>query len=230
METRWLFRNHADLLLLFCNGWGMDERPFLPLGSRGYDVLLCSDYTDLSGLPDVNTLAAHYRGMVLIGWSMGVYFGHRLFVDKKEHFQKRIAINGTLCPVDDSFGIPVDICQSTLTHLGEEGIQRFYRRMCGKGDVLPLFLKNKPSRSIGSQAKELQRIIGERGCIDESQSLYTDVIISGNDRIMATENQLHYWRKSRVRMFVGSHFPFYRWPGWDEIVQSTAGCLLTEEM
>jgi len=221
MEIEWLQRENNDSLLLFCNGWGMDSRPFLPLSSNRYDVLMCYDYTDESPMPDVEKLAEEYPTMILVAWSMGVAYAQRFFSTKFNYFQKRIAINGTLCPIHDSFGIPVNIFHSTLTHICEETMLNFYHRMCRSRMILNHFLEHRPIRTVKSQKKELQTIYRTIGCTEEEKSIYTDVIISKKDLIIPSANQMNFWHTTDVYLIPGFHFPFYKWNSWDELVLST---------
>jgi hypothetical protein len=42
-----LLKNNSDRLIIFLCGWGMDEKPLLPL-KTGNDVLFLFNYSDLS--------------------------------------------------------------------------------------------------------------------------------------------------------------------------------------
>lgn len=96
MQASWLHKSDRDRLVIFCNGWGMDRFPLESLGSSEYDVLMLHDYRDLDGAPDLAKIAGDYRQLVLIGWSMGVWVGQKLFADKKHLLHRSLAINGTL--------------------------------------------------------------------------------------------------------------------------------------
>lgn len=219
MDVQWLSRKGCESLIVFCNGWGMDRTPFNPLGSIGYDVLICSDYTDESGVPEVEELTMRFSELILVGWSMGVAFGQKFFSKKSHLFKKRIAINGTLCPRHDAFGIPGDVFDSTLAGLNENSLMKFYHRMCRSRGVLNVFLENKPVRTIESQVDELHAISRGLDCTDEEESIYSDVIISTKDLIIPTGNQKRFWQNSTSSLVPGHHFPFYQWKTWDNIVQ-----------
>jgi biotin synthesis protein BioG len=221
MKIEWLHRENSGSLLIFFNGWGMDGHPFRLLSSDRYDVLMCFDYTNEAAVPDVEKLAEKYSTIILAAWSMGVAYAQRLFAAKRNFFQQRIAINGTLCPIHDTFGIPVDIFNSTLTNISEKTILNFYHRMCRSRQILGAFLENRPLRTVNSQKEELQTIFRTIGCIREEESIYTDVIISKKDLIIPTANQLHFWHTANVSLIPGFHFPFYQWKSWDQLVMST---------
>lgn len=221
MKIQWLQREKNDSLLLFCSGWGMDDRPFRPIRSEKYDVLMCFDYSDETVIPDIKKLAENYSIIILVAWSMGVAYAQRFFSETRNLFKQRIAINGTLCPIHDTFGIPVNIFNSTLTTISEKTILSFYHRMCRSRQILGDFLENRPVRDVKSQKEELQTIYRTIGCIKRDRSIYTDVIVSKKDLIIPTVNQINFWHTTNVSFVPGYHFPFYQWKSWDELVKST---------
>ena len=60
MKQSWLHKQSLNKLIVFCNGWGMDEHPFRPLHSFGYDVLMLYDYSDLVHGLDIGKIFAEY--------------------------------------------------------------------------------------------------------------------------------------------------------------------------
>ena len=220
MKTEWLCRRGNNALIVLCNGWGMDARPFSALESSAYDVLVCSDYSTELGLPDIDELSTMYSRCILLSWSMGVSYGQRVFAGVADRFAGRIAVNGTLCPIDDDCGIPRAVFRATLDNLSTESLQKFYRRMCGSGKNLEIFLENLPERSLDGQRRELEIILQEAGQIEEVQSIYTHVVVSRKDRIVPSRNQYNFWRTSTIKAIEGSHFPFYRWKSWDDVIES----------
>ena len=79
----------------------MDEYPFSPLKSNEWNVIMFYDYSDLVPDLDLATIFSEYEEIVLIAWSMGVWAGQQIFSSFKDDLQGALAINGTLCPVDD---------------------------------------------------------------------------------------------------------------------------------
>ena len=69
MKSKWLHQRKRNKLLFFCNGWGMDERPFSPLASYEWNVLMFYDYTDLSVDQDLPKLIGEYEEIILVAWS-----------------------------------------------------------------------------------------------------------------------------------------------------------------
>jgi biotin synthesis protein BioG len=218
MKYVWHTREKRDNLILFCNGWGMDSYPFTPLASEQHDICILYDYRDMDFPQAVADSMSSYKRRSLVCWSMGVWVGQQLFSQDKAQFDKRIAINGTLLPIDDKYGIPVSLYDSTLTNYSDNGQERFYRRMCRESGVLREFVLVKPKREVKDQREELEYLkkMVERSTSQES--IYTDVVISGNDLVMPTLHQEAFWQGHQSLVPIeGCHFPFFRWHNWDEL-------------
>jgi pimeloyl-[acyl-carrier protein] methyl ester esterase len=233
MKGEWLHRQQREHLLLFCNGWGMDTNPFLPLTATDLDVLMFSDYQDpglnpggssesassfpTAGLAD---LFNHYPKISLIAWSMGVWAGQQLFAPWAHRLRRAIAINGTLCPIDDRFGIPAQVYAATLAQFHEAGRLKFYRRMCHDRKILETFLLHQPERSLASQRLELAALQEQVSCQPPKASLYSRIVITSQDLVMPTASQLAFWQGHNILSLEGSHFPFYRWDSWEEMLSA----------
>ncbi len=229
MKSEWLYRQHRERLILFCNGWGMDATPFRPLTATDVDVLMLFDYHDLppedsprNSAPDLNLadLFRRYSHISLIAWSMGVWAGQQLFRPWASFMQERIAINGTLCPIDDEFGIPVQVYAATLARLNEAGRLKFYHRMCHDRNILATFLAHQPQRTITSQRRELAALQDLTACQPADSAIYSKVIVTSRDLVMPTANQLAYWQGHDILSLAGSHFPFYRWDSWEGMLNA----------
>ncbi len=221
MKTLWLHHHNRNALLVFCNGWGMDGRPFAPLQARAVDVLMCYDYTDLEVEEDLSAVIASYAEAYLVGWSMGVWAGQCLFAASAGRFQRKIAINGTLCPIHDRFGIPVEIFSSTLENFNEAVRLKFYRRMCRERGILETFLAHQPERGLDNQRLELRRLLQATDCLSPDVSIYTDIVIAARDFILPTANQERFWRDHNIHILDGPHFLFYGWESWDDVLHDS---------
>ncbi len=222
MKIQWLHENHKDRLLIFCNGWGMDGAPFAPLGAHDLDVLMCYDYEGLTLQQDLQEFMDGYREISLVAWSMGVWAGQCLFAPISERFENIVAINGTLCPIHDLYGIPVEIFTASLSQFSEEALLKFYRRMCRTRVLLNRFLAFQPKREIANQREELKYLLENADCHTLESSIYKDVVIADHDHIMYTDNQLRFWQSGNIHLVDGSHFLFYGWTTWDELLQDPA--------
>lgn len=218
MKSDWLHQHRQERLIIFCNGWGMDATPFLPLGARRYDVLMLSDYSDMTLDRDLAALFNHYQSTFLVSWSMGVWAGQQIFQPWSQWLQGAIAINGTLCPVHDRFGIPVQLYAATLEGFSEASRLKFYRRMCRDRRTFDVFLKNQPQRSVENQRLELAALQVQAGCQPAEDAIYTRVLVADQDLVVPTANQVAFWQGREILRVRGSHFLFYGWESWDELV------------
>jgi biotin synthesis protein BioG len=104
MKYKWLNNQKQKELIIFFNGWGMDESVVSHLQPDNFDVLMFYDYNSLNTDFDFNMLNK-YCSKNLVAWSMGVMIGTLFNID----YEIKTAINGTLNPIDDKYGIPKKI-------------------------------------------------------------------------------------------------------------------------
>ncbi|MFH2123654.1 MAG: pimeloyl-ACP methyl esterase BioG family protein [Pseudomonadota bacterium] len=218
MISTWLHQQQQEQLIIFCNGWGMDATPFQPLGAREYDVLMLSDYRDLTLDFDPATLFSQYQRSFLISWSMGVWAGQQIFQPWLHCLQGAMAINGTLCPIHDQFGIPVQLYGATLEQFSATSRLKFYRRMCRDRQPLDTFLGHQPQRSVESQTLELAALQGQVTCQPAESAIYGKVVIAAQDMVVPSANQLAFWQGREIRRVEGAHFLFYGWNSWDNLL------------
>lgn len=197
----------------------MDENHLLRLKSTNYDILICSDYQDLS--PLCNDKLKNYSDITIIAWSMGVFAANKL---KKylNNVSLSIAINGTLKPIDDKYGIPEAIFEATLNNFNAETREKFYKRMFKNNEDFEKFLLNQSKRSANDQKRELitlqNYIIKENG----SKNCFDRVIIGKYDKIIPAKNQIRFWNeteKSNPVIIEEGHYPFFRWQNYEEIIE-----------
>jgi pimeloyl-[acyl-carrier protein] methyl ester esterase len=217
VEAKWLHKQDRERILVFCAGWGMDERPFQKLDANCYDVLILYNFKKITSDSEIRGVINRYREKILIGWSMGVWCGQKLFKNRTT-FDRTIAVNGTLCPIHDHYGIPRDLFFSTLQKWSPETRMKFYRRMCRDKGLMSTFLENMPARGVEDQKEELAGYLQSADCIDSSESIYSEIIVSDNDLVVATSNQVAFWEGCKTTILAGSHFPFYQWKSWDELL------------
>lgn len=192
MRIKTIYRNGSRRLLLFFAGWGMDEHPFLNLRFRDYDIALVHDYTDMS-LP---TIAREYEEIKLMAWSFGVIAADIFMASNPQlPITQSIAVNGTLFPVDDRYGIPEAIFKGTLEGLSDKTLLKFFRRMCGSKEAFDRFLANAPQRPTESLREELKAI----AALKASHSRWDMAFVSNLDRIIPPENQTAAWEREKTR-------------------------------
>lgn len=220
MKYQWLHKQQKSNLLIFCNGWGMDAEPVQHVASDDYDVLMLYDYSSLESAIDIVQVMSTYGTTSLVSWSMGVWAGQQLFAGYQQLLTNCIAINGTLCPIDDQYGIPVKTVHATLENFDEKQRLKFYYRMCRDRELYKEFIRNQPKRTIADQKQELNNLLQTANCKAQEKPMYDRAIVAEHDFVIPTENQLQFWPDKIVKRVDGSHFLFYAYESWDALLKT----------
>lgn len=212
MEYKWLNRAGNKNLIVFFNGWGMEDSVIRHLEYKNFDVLMFYDYNSLKTDFDFETLNK-YSVKYLIAWSMGVMVA-TLFKDI--NYDKKIAINGTLNPIDDKFGIPKKIYNLTIRKFSPDGARKFMKNMYCDSDLEQHGTElesNFQSRTFENIKSELTALNNYDASINFK---YDKIIISTDDKIIPTKNQVAFWKiPPNIK---SGHAPFYSYKSWSEIV------------
>lgn len=201
MRQRFITNDNNSRLILFFAGWGADHDMFRSLRRNGYDIMLVYDYTD----SDFDTkILEDYEEIVVIAWSMGVFFADKLL---KNHLSslpvtKVVAVNGTLSPIDDLYGIPTDIFLKTMELPDQRALDKFFRRICGGSAAMKELLPSAPSRDVENLRKELQAIYHHVSECNQTadSSRWDEIIISGIDLIFPPDNMQRAWANDSIRI------------------------------
>ena len=216
MKYKWLNQKNNQKLIVFFNGWGMDECVVNHLLPDDYDVLMFYDYNSLETDFDFENIYS-YPKKYLIAWSMGVMTATLLDID----YDFRTAINGTLKPIDDKFGIPKKIYDLTLRGFSPKGAERFIKNMFSNNLTPTLSLKNErenkvllfPKREFENQKSELEALTHYKANQDFK---YDRIILSSKDKIIPTKNQSAFWGiESNIE---SGHCPFNHFKKWSELL------------
>lgn len=198
MQSLKTVNSHRPRLLIFFCGWSTDSRIARNLDFEGYDTLAVWDYRSLDLDP---SLTAGYAEIVVAAWSFGVAAAsHFIATHRHLPITRRVAINGTLKPVDNLRGIPEDIFNGTLNNLSDRTLSKFYRRMV-PGQSIP-----QSAMTIDELADELRSI----NSMDVPQTEWDFAFISTDDRIIPPENQRTAWAGTPIREIEGSHTPDFK--------------------
>lgn len=224
MQFHWLNKQNNDKLIIFFTGWSFDHKPFEFLNCSDFDVLILYDYSVIASECEAIQLIKnlYYKQYCLIAWSMGVFTAYQMREQLPE-FNKKIAINGTPFPVDNEFGIPEKPFLLTLRHAktGLEG--KFYQNIFDRPEEFERYLKTPVERSIENRVEELQSLYDKikkeilKQVQDDAAAYYDKAIVSSNDKIIPTKNQLNFWQ-NKAEIIESGHFPFYNFKSWNEIL------------
>jgi len=211
--------NREKLIIFFC-GWGMDYTPFFGLKSKEYDVLIFYHYSSVNPKINLDKYFNKYKQVDLISWSMGVWYSSIVMGKYKDKLNYKIAINGTLKPIDDKYGINTKIYQATIDNFSKIGRAKFFKRMWNNIKIPERFTSIKPTRSLDDQKTELIFLKDKMSKMKNVPIIFNNVIIAENDLICPTKNQINFWKgKNNYKTIDSSHFIFYLWHFWEEIVE-----------
>ena len=194
----------------------MDSIPFRSIPAIDHDLLMVYDYRQIDPTAIIK-LTGQYDSLHLVAWSMGVWIAGSFFSDYKDRFTSSMAINGTLNPIDDQYGIPVKAFDTMISDFSSPVLDEFYRDMFDQQDQTEQFFYNRPHRSTESILTELQtlrRLYTEHG---PGHDIFDRKIVGNRDRIFPARSQLRSWGKENCKRIQAAHFPFYNWSSWDLI-------------
>ena len=219
MKHTWIQNKISNQLIVFFNGWGCDEHQFMHLSSTQFDVLMLSDYRDLS-LDDVLIeKIKEYEGVSIAAWSYGVWIAQYVWEKYQLPKQFAIAINGTTKPVHNQFGIAETIVLGTLENLSVRNLMKFQRRMVGGNEAWKKFEADKPQREFEEQKEELAALIQHFRQEVSADDFYEKAMIGSNDLIFTATNQHLFWKdKAEIFEVEAPHFCFYNFTCWDDLL------------
>ncbi|MFT6659811.1 pimeloyl-ACP methyl esterase BioG family protein [Maritalea sp.] len=204
MQIEWVKQDHNKDVIVVFGGWAVGFAPLAHL-EGDFDILFVSDFRDIAAdLPDLS----RYEKKLLVAFSFGVAAYARWQADHIDPFTLKIAINGTVTPVDRQFGIPPIIMQKTIDALDPESLQAFLMRCFGERQP---FLE----ADIDALKDELI-IVQQRGSAAPMQ--FDKIIVSDKDRIFLSANLKRAYEGENVATVQGPHIPFASWTRWEEIL------------
>ncbi|MDE6287645.1 MAG: DUF452 family protein [Muribaculaceae bacterium] len=209
MEYKIIADNGTTRLLLIFAGWGMDDAVFRNIVLPGYDVMVVWDYRSFH--IDWSCIGK-YSEVCLLAWSMGVFAATQTTQAIEYKITRRIAVNGTPTPVDDSAGIPEAVFYGTLDGLDEPRLAKFRRRMCATRGDFESFSAAMPQRGVDELRDELQAI-ADRLILSVPSDFRWDLAIIGlNDRIFPPVNQRRAWQQAGVpiKAFSTGHYTDFK--------------------
>lgn len=217
MQLTWVIKNNSDKLIIFFNGWSLDENIVKHLTTAEFDVLMFNDYSDLEIAAETLEKINSYAEVNVIAWSFGVWACGNV-INNFKNVKSAIAINGTLIPIDNNLGIPKKIFNLTLTHLSEENYVRFFKNMfAGEVDLSQI-----STRSIENKKQELeqiQKLSVEKNCA-QNADFFNKTFIGINDKIISAKNQINFWGETDAQIIEieNGHYIFDLFKTWDEIL------------
>ena len=206
MKHFWLNKTNSNKkLILFFNGWGMDEKIVSHLECEDYDVVVLYDYNNLE--LDIKSLnLSQYTEKHIVAWSMGVMVA-TLF--NFGEIKTATAICGTPFAIDNEYGIPERIYNLTIRGFSETSSKKFMERMFIEKPNMETF----SGRTFDSKLSELKKMLEYK---PNTEFQYTKAIVGSDDKIIPTKNQLNYWDNPTT--INSGHCPFMLYKKWTELL------------
>ncbi len=211
MKHKWINKSGGKNLIVFFNGWGMDEKIVSHLSCGNNDVIVFFDYqttdTDFSDFK----IFSNYEKKYLIAWSMGVYVCNYFYKEFK-NFDKYTAINGTQNPIDDLYGIPKAIYDLTVRNFNELSCAKFMSKITSAVN-----LRDYCSRNLTELKNELVSI---RDLKINDKFVFNKAVIGNKDKIFPVKNQINYWQKQNVNYEIinSGHYIFDNYQNWSDLL------------
>ncbi|NEN75714.1 DUF452 family protein [Pelistega sp. NLN82] len=216
MKTQFIQRHTipSSHLIVYFSGWATPPELVSHLSiPLDYDVLLCSDYRDLT----LNIDFSVYQSIHVVAWSMGVWVAEQVI--SSFPLASATAVNGTSFPCHDTLGIPHAVFEGTLTQLTPISRRKFERRMC---ESLFQYYNQFPAIPFEQTKQELQHLY-DLLQIPKDKSVsnfpWTRAVIGLQDRIFPVDHLRTYWSQKAVPI-VEINAPHYLFPyftQWKEL-------------
>lgn len=182
---------NSRLILIF-TGWSTGPELFHEIDISGWDVAVAHDYSN----PELEcALPDKYVTIYLFAWSLGVAEADRSLPAGR--ITAAFAINGTVTPVSDNYGIPKAIYHGTADNLTPRNLQKFRRRMMPDGDSFRHYFATELSEEQCHILADELRAIASRHTDDTVMPTlkWTRAYIGADDRIFPPDNMSAAWQR-----------------------------------
>lgn len=205
MKSCWIKKEGNKNLILMFGGWACDEDMFKHIEFNGYDMLSFFDYSDdLTSvkIDDYN----NYDKVTILAWSFGVWVADFLYSKNiLPNISHAYALNGTLKPINDKYGIKEKSFMLTVKGLERVGLSKFYERICSD---MPINVCKRDIKIQISELKNLQLL----STVSYGSTLKWDgALVGGRDTIFPAENIENFWIDRGVKVVINEnieHYPF----------------------
>lgn len=208
MQCKLVHSERSRRLVLIFAGVGADDMMAYDIDAPGYDVMVVWDYSTLS--IDWQCVE-RYEEICIFAWSIGVYVASQTTQAIDSRVTLRVAVNGTIHPIDSRLGVSEEYFYDLLDSLDERRADEFFGRMCCGAGGEPtrageIFNLRRPSTSVCQLRAELESV-ADRTILDTPSGMRWDMaFISTADRLFPRFNQLRAWEGvARIRQIEGAH-------------------------
>lgn len=192
-------------LILFFNGWGMDEQVIKDLS-----VPINYEVKEVHFPYVVKFDQTKYEKIIAVGWSFGCYYLSKYIQENDINCAAVIAINGH-GEIIGKYGINPKMLKLTLDTLTPENLQKFYFNMGIDDDFVA------PNRVYEDIERELAFFKENYKALP---NVFTKAIVSDNDKIIPTSKQLKYFEDNSIaiKMYESGHYIWSKVKNWSELL------------
>ncbi len=203
MQLQWLKHTGAPSLVVVFGGWAVGHAVVSHL-SGPQDVLFIDDYRTLdNALPDLSA----YVDVSLVAWSFGVASYAHWQADHADPFVRKIALCGSLDPVNRSTGIPPVAFAKTREGLSAASYQMFLTRCFGA---------RQPEAAIDvAQRRAELDAVADRGAAPDPG--FDRIWIAQRDKIFPVANMQRAWGGQACTVLDAPHVPFAGFDCWEDL-------------
>lgn len=212
MKNFWLNKNNNKKLVVFFSGWGMDEKSVQHIICDDFDVLSFFDYRNLKIDEKIFDQINSYPEVYISAWSMGVMVS-AIFEARICNVASKIAIAGTLFPIDDKYGIPNKIYDLTLNNFNDLSKRKFLRKMFAVDET----------KFINRNTCELKdELVALKNMKISSDIFFDKAFVPLQDKIIPVQNQFAFWHtrpQTKIIEINCGHYPFFKLKSWMDILK-----------
>lgn len=194
MESKIVYKSSPNcrrLIIIFA-GWSTSPQFYSDLHAEGWDIAVVWNYTSL----DLDSsFIDNYNTVFIIAWSLGVAAAASATATSFDasKITAAFAVNGTLFPSSDEYGIPCNIYEATRSGLNARSLLKFTKRM----GYTFADARQKESTPHDIEIPDFYRLDKElitiRSIENKENLPWKRVYISENDRIFPPSNMINYW-------------------------------------
>lgn len=219
MKKSFIHQNpDADTLILFFNGWGMDERAVAHLtADEKTNVVMLNAYSLMNFYFDESF---RYNKIHVVAWSLGVWVANQWMSRSGIPVTSAIAINGTVHPIDASRGIAPEVFQATIDNWNERSRERFNARMFKTKGVYDAHRDLMPHRDCEDQHQELLFFKSHVLAGEIPLASWSKALVGDDDLIFLPANQVNAWQgHAEIVDIKAPHYPFINYKSWLDLVK-----------
>ena len=193
-------------LILFFNGWGMDENIVSHLEIPiGYTLKIINFPYNFD-----KTILTQYDDIIFIGWSFGSYYLTKYLLENNIRSKKIISLNGTPETIGKN-GISEGVFNLTLDTLTSDTLQKFYENM----GIDKTFSPSK--KNFKDIKDELQYF---KNNYIPLKNIFTHAFIGKKDKIIPALRQKKYFESNNVNIteLLCGHYPFSVIKNWSTLI------------